>query len=270
MDVEAYLERIGYSGDRAPTLALLTALHRAHLCAIPFENLDIQLGRPILLDLESVEAKLVRGRRGGYCFEQNALFAAALEELGFSVTRLGARVRLGSTVMRPRTHMLVAVTIGGVQWLTDVGFGVPGILDPILADPGTEVDQNGWRFRVVEEQPGFILQSFHEGEWRDLYLFTLEEQYQADYELANYFTSTHPESRFVTELTVQRITPEVRFVLTGTDLTQIRPDSTTTTPFEGEDALLAILSERFGLVFPAGTRFRPPGGNEPERVAQKP
>ena len=110
--------------------------------------------------------------------------------------------------------MLLAVELEGEQWLADVGFGVPGILEPIRPQPGDEVDQNGWRYRVVEEQPGFVLQSFYEGEWRDLYLYTLEEQYQADYELANYFTSTHPESGFVTALTVQRITPDLRLALT--------------------------------------------------------
>jgi N-hydroxyarylamine O-acetyltransferase len=258
VDVEAYLERIGYSGDRDPSYAVLKALHRAHLQAIPFENLDIQLGRPILLDLESLEAKLVRGRRGGYCFEQNALFAAVLDRLGFTVTRLGARVRLGSAEVRARTHMLLAVELDGVQWLADVGFGAAGILEPVLAEPGVSVDQNGWQHRVVEEKPGFVLQSFYEGKWRDLYAFTLEEQYPADYELGNYFTSTHPESRFVTQLTAQRIMADVRFALTSTDLTEIRPGATITTPVESDDALLEILAEWFGLAFPVGTRFRAP------------
>src|SRR5262249_24611720 len=95
LDLDAYLARVGYTGDRAPSLAVLDALHLAHATHVPFENLGILLGRPVLLDLESLQAKLVRGRRGGYCFEQNALLAAALEALGFAVTRLAARVRAG-------------------------------------------------------------------------------------------------------------------------------------------------------------------------------
>src|SRR6516164_7620350 len=94
LDLPAYLDRVEYTGPCAPTTAVLQALHLAHVTHIPFENLDIQLGRPIRLDLESLQAKLVRARRGGYCFEHNTLFAAVLERLGFGVTRLAARVRL--------------------------------------------------------------------------------------------------------------------------------------------------------------------------------
>src|SRR4029453_18893395 len=101
----AYFERIAYAGDRAPSKATLDAVHLAHATHIPFENLDILLGHPIRLDLDNLQAKLVRGGRGGYCFEQNRLFAAALQALGFSVTTLGARVRFGATSIRPRTHM---------------------------------------------------------------------------------------------------------------------------------------------------------------------
>ena len=255
IDVEPYFARIGYSGDRAPTLAALTELHRAHLAAIPFENLDVQLGRPILLDLPSLEAKLLGARRGGYCFEQNSLFAAVLDELGFDVTRIGARVRLGTEKVRARTHMLLAVALDGANWIADVGFGVQGILEPVLAAPG-EVDQNGWRFRIVEEGHALVLQSLFRDEWSDLYAFTLEEQYLADYELANYYTSTHPDSMFVTTLIAQRVCPDLRLALSATDLREIRPASTETTAVESDEALLAILAERFGLAFPDGTRFR--------------
>src|SRR5579863_4240379 len=103
LDLEAYLERIGFQGAVAPTLEALEALHYAHATSIPFENLDIQLGRPIKIDLESIQAKLVRRGRGGYCFEQNTLFAAVLERFGFSVTALAARVRKGATRVLPRT-----------------------------------------------------------------------------------------------------------------------------------------------------------------------
>src|SRR2546422_1681671 len=117
IDLDAYFTRIGYAGVRRPTMETLRALHLAHATHISFENLDVLLGRPILLDLESLQAKLVRGRRGGYCFEQNALFAAVLERLGFTVTRLAARVRMGVTRVLPRTHMALAVEVDGGSWL---------------------------------------------------------------------------------------------------------------------------------------------------------
>src|SRR3954471_2052207 len=149
LDLGAYLERVGYSGDLVPGEAVLEALHLAHATHIPFENLDILLGRPVLLDLESLQAKLVRGQRGGYCFEQNTLFAAALEELGFSVTRLAARVRSGASGPRPRTHMLLRVDVEGWPWLADVGFGGDGLLLPVPLVAGRVAHQYAWAFRVV-------------------------------------------------------------------------------------------------------------------------
>ena len=255
MDLEAYFDRLRYTGDRLPGIDTLRALHRAHLAAIPFENLDIQLGRPILLDLPSLEAKLVAGRRGGYCFEQNALFAAVLDELGFAVTRLAARVRVGATVVRARTHMVLGVRIEGTQWLADVGFGAQGILEPVPAAPGEPIDQCGWRFRVVGEDSRLVLQLLVEETWIDLYALTLEEHYPADYELGNYFTSTHPQSVFVTTLIAQRITQDLRLELSATEFAEKRPGATSTTPVGSDEELLEILAERFGLAFPAGTRF---------------
>jgi hypothetical protein len=132
IDLDAYFTRIGYAGVRRPIMETLRALHLAHATHIPFENLDVLLGRRILLDLESLQTKLVRGRRGGYCFEQNALFAAVLERLGFTVTRLAARVRMGVTRVLPRTHVALAVDVDGGSWLADVGFGELGT---VAADP---------------------------------------------------------------------------------------------------------------------------------------
>ena len=199
-DLASYFERIAYAGDRTPSRATLAALHLAHATHIPFENLDILLGRPIRLDLASLTAKLVHGRRGGYCFEQNRLFAAALEALGFAVTTLAARVRFGTTSVRPRTHMLLQVDVDGDRLLADVGFGVFGLLIPVpLDDPG-ESRQFAWTYRIVREAGLYVLQLRTGGAWADLYAFTLEPQYPADYEMANHYTSTHPSSRFVQAL----------------------------------------------------------------------
>src|ERR1700732_3402975 len=151
IDLNAYLGRVGYTGDRRPTASMLRELHLAHATHIPFENLDILLGRPIQLDLESLQAKLVHGKRGGYCFEQNLLFAAALEGLGFSVTRLAARVRLGRAQLLPRTHMLLKVDVDGGPWLADVGFGGEGLLLPVPMSPGDVSRQDCWTYRVSED-----------------------------------------------------------------------------------------------------------------------
>jgi N-hydroxyarylamine O-acetyltransferase len=168
-----------------------------------FENLDILLGRPILLDLESVFAKLIHARRGGYCFEQNALLAAVLETIGFPVRRLAARVRMGSSEIRPRSHMLLAVDVEGESWLADIGFGGDGLLLPVRLQAPEAQRHFGWQYRVIIDGGSHVLQSLRPEGWFDLYSFTLEEQHAADYEVSNYFTSTSPHSPFVNRLVVQ-------------------------------------------------------------------
>ena len=160
LDLDAYLHRIGYTGDRQPTLGVLNALHLAHATHIPFENLDILLGRPIRLDLASLQAKLVAGHRGGYCFEHNLLFCAVLEALGFAVRPLAARVRLGHPTVRARTHMLLMVTVADVPFIADVGFGGGGLLHPIPLVEAEPVRHYAWDFRLVREGSGWVLQSF--------------------------------------------------------------------------------------------------------------
>lgn len=257
-DLPAYLRRIGLESPPSPTLEGLFSLHRAHAASIPFENLDILLGRGISLDLPSLEAKLVAARRGGYCFEQNTLFAAALTALGFPVTPLGARVRLGGRTDGPRTHMLLSVAASGRNWLCDVGFGGGGPWEPLPLEPAGEVAQGAWRFRVVEEGRERVLQNVGPGGWRDLYGFTLEPQLPLDYAVANYYTSTHPNSMFTKIPVVQKTSRSGALALRGAVLQTMRPGETPVeTPAPEGDALLALLSESFGLDFPQGTRFQP-------------
>ncbi len=208
IDLDAYLARIGYSGCLDPTAETLRGLHFAHATRIPFENLDILLGRGIALDLKSLQAKLVEGHRGGYCFEHNTLFAAVLESLGFPVTRLAARVRYGSKMIRPRSHMLLSVAVDGEPWLADVGFGYDGLLDPIRLNHEDEVRQGEWSFRVCVEGEVHVLQSLHADGWFDLYAFTQEPQFSVDYVVSNHFTSTCPDSPFVRSLVAQRNSAE--------------------------------------------------------------
>ena len=254
LDLDAYLERIGYRGPVEPTRGVLDDLHLGHVTRIPFENLDILLGRPIRLDLESLQRKLVQGRRGGYCFEHNTLFAGALEAIGFGVTRLAARVRFGTRGVTARTHMTLRVEADGEGWLTDVGFGAGSILRPMPIEPGQEVDQFGWRFRLVDEDGTRVLRSRRPSGWADLYAFTFEPQHAVDYELANHYTSTHPSSPFTRTLTAQLSAPDRSLILRGRKLIEETPLGESVSEV-GEDELLGVLAERFTLVFPPATRF---------------
>lgn len=255
-DLDAYLRRIDYAGPRQATRDVLQAVHEAHATRIPFENLDVLLGRAIRLDLDSLQAKLVRGGRGGYCFEQNALFAAALQALGFALTPLAARVRLSTGRVLPRTHMLLLVDAGDARWIADVGFGAEGLLWPVAFAPRSESRQFAWAFRVADEDGLSVMQSLRDGAWSDLYAFTLEPQLQADFEPANHYVSTHPDSRFVQTLTVQRVSRNARTIMRNRELIVDRGTETSRRLLAGDDELLLVLAETFGLSFPDGTRFR--------------
>jgi N-hydroxyarylamine O-acetyltransferase len=259
LHLEAYLGRIGYHGPREPSLHTLAALHEAHVGAIPFENLDVLLGRPILLDLPAVQAKLVEGRRGGYCFEQNTLFRAVLERLGYTVTPLAGRVRTGPPgPVRPRTHMTLVVDVSGEPFLSDVGFGGDGPLRPVPLREGAEAGTGDDGCRLGREGELWVLQGRTGGHWTDLYAFTLEPQFPADYEMANHFTSTYPRSPFVTNLVAQRSWRDKRVILRNRDLTVRQRGATETSTIRDPDHLLEVLAREFGLLFPTGTRFSQP------------
>jgi N-hydroxyarylamine O-acetyltransferase len=262
LDLDGYLARIDYSGERDATAETLRQLHRAHVTHIPFENLDILLGKSIRLDLASVQRKLVRDRRGGYCFEQNALFAAALERLGFVVTRLAARVRFGTTEIRPRTHMALKVEADGKSWLADVGFGGWGLLEPIAIVDGENSKQGVWNYQLRREGEQWILSCPQCPVSADQFAFTLEPQLPIDYEPPNHFCSTSPQSSFVQLVTAQRASENLRIILRGNDLTTIDAAGSRVEKIEGEAALLDLLRGRFDLDFPAGTRFRSPNDQE--------
>ena len=197
------------------------------------------------------------------CFEQNALLAAVLETIGFRVRRLAARVRMGAVKIQPRSHMLLAVEANGESWLADAGFGGEGLLLPVRLKPGEVERHFAWQYRVSVDGGLHVLQSWRPEGWFDLYSFTLEEQHPADYEVSNYFTSTNPHSPFVNRLVVQRPGKEVRLTLANRLLREQRPEGVSETILADDDALLETLAERFGLRFPAGTRFAyketPPG-----------
>ncbi|MDC0677500.1 arylamine N-acetyltransferase family protein [Sorangium atrum] len=254
LDLDAYLARIGHRGALAPTREVLDALHAAHVYSIPFENLDVLLGRPIRLDLASVQAKLVGARRGGYCFEHNTLFAAVLRRLGFKLTTLIARVRFQRSDTGPRSHMLSLVELPEGPFIADVGFGGPGLLQPLPL-----VEGEG-RARVLDviglrrEGASWVLVSSAGEACQDIYAFTLEENLPIDYEVANHYTSTHPSSLFVNNLIAALPSPEGRVTLRNRELGIWRRDGVERVLVR-DDALVDVLRERFGLELPAGTRL---------------
>ena len=254
VDLQQYLRRIGVVGELPATPATLQALHLAHATHIPFENIDVLLGRGIDLDPAALERKLVASERGGYCFEHNLLFATVLEDLGFKVTLLSGRVRAGAESIRPRTHMLLLVTFPGSRWIADVGFGSGGLLFPVPFDPAAESAQFHWTYRVVPEGAAWVMQSRREGDWADLYVFTLDAHERIDYDVLNHYTSTYPRSVFRSNLIAQLPLPERRITLRNRELTSDAGDSVTTRILDDAE-LNAVLNDVFGIVLPAGTRL---------------
>jgi N-hydroxyarylamine O-acetyltransferase len=254
-DLDAYLARTGYAGPLAPIAAVLADLHQAHATAIPFENIDVLRGRPPRLDLDSLPAKLVRDRRGGYCYEQNTLLAAVLERVGFRVTRLAARVWFRATRRLPRTHMLLRVDLPDGPVIADVGFGGAGFFHPLPLVDEVETTQFAWAYRLTREAGTWMLQSREADGWADLYEFSEEPQHQIDFEPANHFVATHPASAFTRTLAVQRITPEVRFALRNREFVTDRGTGAAETRTVPDDELIGLLDRVFGLRLPPDTRF---------------
>ncbi|MCE9532403.1 MAG: arylamine N-acetyltransferase [Planctomycetes bacterium] len=258
LNLVAYLNRIGFEKNLQATPACFEDLHLAHATRIPFENLDILLGRPIRIDLDSIQGKLIQAKRGGYCFEQNLLFATVLESIGLPVTFLAARVRYRVHRVLPRTHVLLLVDVHGSKWIADVGFGTVGLLKPIPLTHGHENSQFGWRYRLIEKSGTWALQSLEREGWMDLYAFTMEPQDLVDLEMANHYVSTFPQSRFVQTLIAQRSTTTERRMLRNLDLIVDRGGETETRTLSDQGELVRVLAEQFDLYFPDATRFRIP------------
>ena len=262
IDLAAYFERIGYGGPAAPSRETLSALMAAHVQAIPFENLDVLLGRPIDLTTEAIFGKLVHRRRGGYCFEHNGLFMDVLAALGFTVRPLSARGRIlpPPGTLPPRTHLLLSVDVAGTPWLADVGVGALSLAAPSQFAPDTEQATPHEPRRIVREGDHWLHQARLGDVWTPVYEFTGEEMPAIDREVANWYTSAHPRSHFRNQLIVARAAPDGgRVTLRDRELKHRRRDGhATTRTIESSDELLDVLATEFGLVFPPGTRFSVP------------
>jgi N-hydroxyarylamine O-acetyltransferase len=249
VDVARYLERIGYAGSLEPTLATLRGLHEAHYRAVPFENLDIALGRPITLDEAALFAKIVERRRGGFCYELNGLFAALLRALGFRVTLLSAGV-LSSLhgVFGPEfDHLALRVDLAE-PWLADIGFG-EGFVYPLRLDERGEQHDPGRVFRITERDDWHILEARDDaGNLQSQYRFTLTPRALADFAAMCHYQQTSPDSGFTKRSTCSLPTPTGRVTLSGSRLILTNNGVREETELPGEAARAAALRERFGIV----------------------
>lgn len=249
MDVQAYLDRIGYRGAFTPTFETLYALHLAHVLAVPFENFDNFLGRPISLDPVDLFTKIVTARRGGYCYELNGLFSLLLEEIGFSVTRLIARVRYGSRPPYPRSHQALLVHIGDESWLVDVGFGGNGLLEPFPFVTEHVATQGSEQFRLRSvEQEEYLLQGFLRDQWESLYSFSVHPCEPVDYRYANYFHSHSPESIFMQRRICTIPTKDGRKILVDHSLSIRQNGRNEKLTAGSESEVTDILREHFGII----------------------
>ena len=220
VDLDAYFKRIGRDGSREPNLAVLRALTLKHPDAIPFENLDVLLGRGISLVPTDIDAKLIGAGRGGYCYEQNGLLKRVLTALGFEVEGLMARVQWMApegAPPRPRSHMVLGVKLDGETWLADSGFGGCVLTGPLKLFSDEIQDTPHGQFRIVDVELGGVaerqVQANLSGKWAPLYQVAQGAWADIDYEQANYFTYTHPTSHFTWSMTVGRTTPTARYAL---------------------------------------------------------
>jgi N-hydroxyarylamine O-acetyltransferase len=262
-DLDAYLARIGCPRPVGTDLATLRRIQRAHLQAIPFENLDIQMGLPIRIDSTSVQADLVGRARGGYCFQQNALLRLALTAIGFAPRACEGRVRAEASSVRPRTHMVLIVPLEGGEWLADVGFGATGIAEPLLIG-GPPAEHDGTIYRTVSEGALHVLQQAHVDRWEDLYAFSPEPVLDIDYEVGNWYTSTHPESRFVRTLTAQRMIGRTRHLLRNLTYSTGEGGQWTSRNIARSE-VAPLLRETFGLDIPDSARFHALDQAPPDR-----
>ena len=249
LDLAAYLDRVGLPAAPAADAAGLATLHEAHLRTIPFENIDVLLDRPPLLTPAALQDKLVTRRRGGYCFEQNGLFMLALAAAGFQPRPHLARVLFNRAVPGPRSHQFLTLSLGGRDWLADVGFGGPGLFSPLPLEAERVDVQNGVRFRLhLDSALGMILQRGRDDGWMDLYAFAEETCLPADIEMGNHFAATSAQSPFRRTLVCARTTASGRVTLNGARLAVFDGDGNDSRLLSDIDDLRSALAAQFGLV----------------------
>jgi N-hydroxyarylamine O-acetyltransferase len=249
-DLDTYLHRIGHTGPCKPTLETLAAIHHAHACSIAFENLDPWLGVPVQLDPSAVHDKLVRRQRGGFCYEHNTLLGDALRTLGFAVTDLAARVlwNMPTEIVRPRTHMLLAVELGAQTYVVDSGFGGMTLTAPLRLALTTPQPTPHGSFQLQATPTDRVLQVEVAGHWKPVYRFDLQPQLRSDYEMASGYLCNHPDSMFRQLLVAARPGTEGRHGLRDRQLTLHRLDGSDNTRTLATSAeLREALHDIFGI-----------------------
>jgi N-hydroxyarylamine O-acetyltransferase len=253
-DSSLYLQRLGYTAAPLPTLDTLRQLVQRHTEAFPFETLNTFLHLPVPVDLPSLERKLLRDGRGGYCYELNRLFHALLHHLGFDVRALAGRVVMGGPedAVTPRTHMALMVSVDGVPYLADVGFGGMVPSAPLRLDTEDVQSTPHEPYRVVRQGDTYLLRAEVAGEWRAMYRFDLQPQEGIDLELGNWYVATHPESSFHGRLTAARTGAGLRKTLQGNRFTVHRLGARSEHRNLGSvDEVIAVLRDEFGIRAPA-------------------
>jgi len=258
LDLPAYLARIGYDGPLKPDHATLRGLLAAHMNSIHFENIDVLLGRPIALDLDSLQDKLVRRRRGGYCFEQATLFDAALRAIGFKTTLRSARVILVLAPDKaPRGHMTILVDLPEGVFIVDPGLGGLGCRLPIPLDGGTVQDGDEIN-RIVDDNRRRVLK-VESGERKvDAWISGFDEDNFVDFEVANHWFSTHPASPMRQRLMLRAMTPQGRVTVMNRDVTIRANGAATATRLEDREGLRRLLQSVFGFDLPEAETLRAP------------
>jgi N-hydroxyarylamine O-acetyltransferase len=216
--VDAYLKRIGYAVPLKPDSNLLRSLHRAHLFAVPFENLDISFGRKIVCDEDAFLRKIVERHRGGFCYELNGAFAALLRSLGFQVTLLSARVPREDGTLSPEfDHLTLRVDLEE-PWLADVGFG-DCFLEPLRLEIGIEQPQSGHKYRIVEEKGSLHVERTEpDDRWKRQYSFALTPRRLDEFAAMCHYHQTSPESPFTRKKLCTLATAEGRITLSDRKL----------------------------------------------------
>ncbi|WP_339451038.1 arylamine N-acetyltransferase family protein [Pseudomonas sp. EA_5y_Pfl2_R50] len=258
-DLPLYLRRLGFDTPPAPTLATLRQLQQRHTAEFTFENLATITGAPVLIDLASVEQKILHAGRGGYCYELNHLFFALLQTLGFDVRGISARVVMNQPEgsWTARTHRLTLVTLDDVRYITDVGFGGMVPTAPLMLDCEATQTTPHEPFRIEQQADGYMLRAKVAGEWRAMYLFDLQRQEDIDYTVGNWYVSTHPESPFANRLMVARTGEGWRKTLNNGSFALHRMGAESERrELTDVDELIALLTEEFGLRVPVQPQLR--------------
>ncbi|MDI6100072.1 arylamine N-acetyltransferase [Actinoplanes sp. NEAU-A12] len=257
MDVNAYLDRIGAPRTGPADAARLRALHHAHLTAVPFENLDIHLGARISLTAEDLFDKIVRRARGGFCYELNGLFALLLEELGYTVTRLAARVFGAERLGPPYDHLALLVSPARAhdqRWLVDVGFGDHSI-GPLDFTSRAGQDDPGGRFLLVDTPDGDV-DILRDG--KPQYRLELRPRVLDDFAATCWYQQTAPESPFTAKTVCTRLTSGGRITISDRTLIVTAADGRAETPLATGEALRAAYRDHFGVRLDPDAAFRPP------------